>query len=136
MKKQLLSLSVLALFAGVAGNVAACTFSWHHYGDDSVYKRIKEQIGSVVTDDYCAKYNKGYEIVVITNNYMSDRESIGHASVGLRKRGTKDVPIARMSGYRSEKGNFVVSKSYDLATQAAIENLMDLMSDLDGYKPK
>lgn len=136
MKKHTLSLAISALLLAVAGNAAACTFSWRHFGDDAVDKRIKEQIGAAVTDAYCSKYGKSAEIVVITDNYTTSTTALGHATVGLRKKGSDKMVRTRRSSFRLKDGNFVVAVGYDLAAQAAIDAVMDLMSDLDAYKPE
>lgn len=73
---------------------SACTFTYSHYGDDSIKKRIDKVIGPKVTAEYCNKYNKNYQIVLITHSYMNTERSIAHAIVGLRKRGTKDFPTS------------------------------------------
>lgn len=127
MKKLLLASAFLALsLTNVAAT--ACTFNWQHYGNDEVYKRIKTQIGSAVTDEFCNKYNKNYEIFIMTNAYTNTQLSLGHATVGLRKRGDKGVPTERRSSYQSESGNFVIAKGYELAAGAALDTLKDIMS--------
>jgi hypothetical protein len=74
-----------------------------------------------VTDEYCKKYNDKYEIFIATSFYMNKDESLGHAIVGLRKRGTDNYPSKSMSAYRRKAGNFAIGLSYDLATTAALE---------------
>lgn len=134
MKKWLIGASLVSLLA-FSGTAAACTFSWQHYGDPETFKRIEKSIGSVITNEYCKRFNSKYEIVIITDAYTNGNESLGNASVGFRKRGSTNVPVTRWSGYQSEKGNFVVGKGYDLAAAVAVNNVRDVMSALDKFIP-
>lgn len=135
MKKKLLGSTLIALSL-LSSTAFGCTFSWQHYGNPQVFKRLESQIGRAVTDEYCNKYNSHYEIVVISDTYTNNQETLANVSIGFRKRGSNEVPVKRWSGYRSQKGNFVIAKAYDLAAAIATDNLMDVMSALDDYIPK
>lgn len=134
MKKFLLA-SVFLTFSLTNVAAAACTFHWQHYGNDEVYKRIKAQIAEVVTTQYCEQFNKKYEIFIMTSAYTNSQASLGHASVGLRKRGDQGVPAKTRGSYQSEAGNFVIAKSYDLAASTALDTLKDIMSAPAQYAP-
>lgn len=112
---------------------ADCTFNWHHYGAVQVYKLLNAGIGAKVTDEYCKNYNKTHEIVVITDSYASPNRTLAHVSVGLRKKGSKEMISKRYSAYKFEDGNFVVAKSYEMAAALALDTVMDVMSDLGTY---
>jgi hypothetical protein len=101
-----------------------------------VHERIAKKIGEVVTDEYCNKYNKKYEIVFFTDAYTNETRSLAHVAVGIRLRKTQNTPVNRRTAYSFKDGNYVIAKAYDLAAEKAIDNLMDIMSALDEYVPK
>lgn len=121
------------VFLALSASASACTFSWHHYGADQTYKRLQGSIGKSVTDEYCNKYNKTHEIVVITDSYVNEKRTLAHVIVGLRKRGENNMPAKRFSSYNFEDGNFVVGKGYELAAALAVDTVKDVMSDMDHY---
>ncbi|MGV3468130.1 hypothetical protein [Limnobacter sp.] len=122
--------------AFVIGNAnAGCKFSWHHYGDESIKERIGKKIGAEVTDAFC-KYAKKYEIVIMTSNFTNQTLALGHATVGLRKKGTDIVPLVRMTSYRSADGNYVMAYGYELASNAAIDGVIEVMADLPRFVPE
>lgn len=124
------------IFMVVSGASFGCTFHWHDYGDTEIHKRITNKIGEHVSDEWCKKYNDKYELFIITDHFNDSSASLGVGSVGIRKIGSNSTPINRQSGYRYEQGNYVVGESYNLASQATIDALDDLMSALDSYIPK
>lgn len=129
--KKALAVFGLAIIGMIPGTILACTFNYKVYADSSINKRIDAEIGSKVTDEYCRKYNKNYQIVIIAQAYMNESGSLGHSIVGLRKRGTDSVPANSRAGYRYKSGNFAISTSYDLAALSALDNLVDVMADLE-----
>lgn len=131
MKKQFAAIT-LAVLSTVPASAFACSFNYSIYAAESISKRITAQIGKYVTNEYCQKYNKEYQIVIIAQGYMTETLSVGHSIVGLRKRGSNVYPANARSGFRSKEGNHAVSVSFDLAAQTAMDNLIDVMSDMDG----
>jgi hypothetical protein len=122
-----------SLFTLSGAATAGCQFSYRHYGEPQTFKLIEKGIGSKVTDQYCVKYSKTHEIVLISNEYVNTKGTMAHASVGLRKRGSKELPSMRRSAYQYEEGNFVVAKGYEMGAKVSLDTLMDVMSDLDTY---
>lgn len=133
-------LRIAALFMalqGLAASANACTFSWYSYGDDGIKSRVAQKIGDVVSDRYCKVFNKDYEIVVIFDAYATSTMSLGHATAAIRKRGSKELPAKRMSAYRSDTGNFTHAYAKELAANATIDALTEIMDDIDAYaRPK
>ncbi len=126
----------LIVFTSLSGSAWGCTFSFHVYGPTPVNERIAKKIGEVVTDEYCNKYNKKYEIVFFTDVYTNETRSLAHVAVGIRSRKTEDIPANRRTAYSFKDGNYVIAKAYDLAAEQAIDSLMDVMSTLKEYVPK
>lgn len=127
------SLMLGAALASLVTSAGACTFSWQHYGDEQVFKKLQQGIGAKVTDRYCQTYNKTHQIVIWTDAYNNPQRTLAHVAVGLRKRGTKDIIANSFTAYRFEDGNFVVGRKYEMAAALALDTLMDVMSDLDSY---
>jgi hypothetical protein len=133
MKKEMIAAIGVALITTCGAATAGCKFEWTHYGPDQINKLIGQSIGAKVTDNFCARYNKTHEIVIISDAYSGPNRTLGHVAVALRKRGVEDVPTKRHTAYKFEEGNFVVGKSYELAAALALDTVMDVMSDLDSY---
>lgn len=91
MKKQFAAIT-LAVLSAVPASAFACSFNYSIYAAESISKRISAQIGKYVTNEYCQKYNKEYQIVIIAQGYMTETLSVGHSIVGLRKRGSNVYP--------------------------------------------
>ncbi|MDT3669920.1 MAG: hypothetical protein ROZ37_06275 [Aromatoleum sp.] len=125
--------TVLTILAFSGPAFGECTFNWEHYGPTQTYNRIEKDIGSKVTEQYCNKYNKTHQLVVITDAYVNSSRTLVHVAVALRKRGSKEVPVKRFSAYKFEDGNFVIAKGYEMAASLALDTVMDVMSDLDSY---
>lgn len=119
-----------SLLPGIA---SACQFSYYVYSNKPVRERIDREIPQKVTDEFCKKYSKKYEIVIIADPYTSTTQSLGHAIVGFRKKGSKDVPANNRTAYQSQDGNYAISVSYDFAANAAMNSLTDAMSDISSY---
>ena len=124
----------MATVAGAA-EAQACTFQWHGYGENGIKERVSQKIGDIVTNRYCNLYNKGYEIVLIFDSYSNATQSVGHATAGIRKRGSQEVPSKRMSAYRSSNGNYTQAYAMDLAARSSIDALTEIMDDIDAYVP-
>ena len=131
MKKFIFSAFVAATMSPAIS--AACTFNFHVYGDSSIRDRIKVEIGNKITDEYCLKYNKKYEIVILVSSYASSNLALGHAVVGLRKKGTKDVPAKNHQGYWTKQGNHAIGVAHDMAASIALDYVADVMSDIPSY---
>jgi len=112
---------------------SACTFNYHVYGSSPIKERIDAKIAEKVTDEYCKKYNKEYQIVIITSAFTSSKQSLGYSIVGFRKRGTKDVPANSRSGYWVKDGNYAIGVAYDMAASIALDHIVDAMSDIPSY---
>lgn len=134
MKSYILLAATLTGLSATAS--AGCTFQWQHYGEPAVFKLIQNGIGEKVTDEYCARFNKQNEIVILTSEYTDNNRTLVHVVAGLRKRGSKDVPKYRRSGYQFEDGNFVIGKGYEMSAKLALDTVMDIMSSLDEFAPK
>jgi hypothetical protein len=132
MKKSTL-LAIGFSVCALATPALSCTFSWTHYGEVQTKKRLQADIGSKVTQDYCDRYNKTHELVLITDEFQNDKRTLVHVRVGLRKRGTDTYPRLNRSSYRFEDGNFVIAKKYTMAAALTLDVLMDVMSDLDSF---
>lgn len=132
MKRTILAAG-LALIAMCGTASAGCNFKWTHYGANQTYKLIDPKIGSKVPDAFCERLAKTHEIVIISDAFHSPTRTLAHVVVGLRKRGTNDVPKTRSTAYKFEDGNFVVGKSYDMAASLALDTVMDVMSDMDTH---
>ena len=133
MKKKMIAAIGLALITTCGAATAGCQFKWSHYGPDQINKLIAQSIGTKVTDNFCARFNKTHEIVIISDAYSGPKRTLAHVAVGLRKRGVEDMPTKRHTAYKFEDGNFVVGKSYELAAGLAVDTVMDVMSDMDSY---
>lgn len=111
----------------------ACEFTFQTYAAKPVKDRISKEIGKKVTDEWCKKYTKKYEIVIISSAYSITENSLGHSIVGFRKKGTKTTPGNHRSSYFVKSGNYAISVSYDLAAKTALDSLTDAMSDIQSY---
>jgi len=129
--KAVLAACAFFTFSGAA--FGECTFRWNHYGAEQTFARLEKSIGSKVTDQYCQRYNKTHEIVVVTHEYGDSQRTLAHVFVGLRLRNSKGYPAKNFSAYKFENGNFVVAKRYEMAADLALDTVMDVMSDLDSY---
>lgn len=126
---------LLGAFLSIAAvNASACTFSWQSYGDDAIRERLSTKIGSHVTDQYCNKYNKTHQIVVQYNAYTLRNMCVGHASVSIRKRDTKTMQVTTRSAVVTDTDCRTSGGANDLAAQASLNALDDLMSELDTWK--
>jgi hypothetical protein len=135
-QKTMKNSTLLAIGLACSALVApamACTFNYSHYGEPQVKKRIGTLIGAKVTNQYCEKYNKTHEIFILTNGYQNTTRTLVHVTVGLRKRDSEAFPDKRRSAYKFEDGNFVLSKQYEMSATLAMDMLMDVMSDLEGF---
>lgn len=132
MMKKIVASAIVAASLSPAISLA-CTFSYQVYGNTAIKERIDAEIGNKVTEEYCKKYNKEYQIVILTSAFTSSKQSLGYALVGLRKKGTKDVPANARSGYWARDGNYAIGVAYEMAAKTALENIVDVMSDIPSF---
>ena len=125
----------LCATAGISAAHAECNFRWHHYGDEGVRARIAEKIGAAIPDTFC-KYTNEYELVLITADFSNSKMSQGFATMGLRKRGSNEIPARRHNATRWETGNFTAAYAKDLTANAAIDAVTEVMDDIPAYLPK
>lgn len=112
-----------------------CSVHWQLNGDTEIFRRLQNSIGSHFTDEWCQKYNKKYELIIVADNFHSDTETLGYATVAIRPRGSDSLPFARHAAYYHEPGNYVIGESYDLAVKVTLEALDNVMSALPNYVP-
>lgn len=123
----------LTFFALSGPAVAGCKFSWHHYGEDSVYQKIAAQLGSKVTDEFCP-FAKDYEIVLQTNAYSMRNMCAGHALASIRKANTNTQQTQTFSALSTDTNCRTIGGAESLAVRAGLSAVEDLMSKLGDYK--
>lgn len=131
MGKFLFGIAV-ALFSMSAN--AGCQFSWHSYGDKAIHNAVERNIGRYVTDHYCNKFNARHEIVMTFDAYTLRNMCVGHASVSMRKRGTKTQQQRRFTQVVADTDCRSFDGARQLATEAALDGVKDLMINLNDYK--
>ncbi|WP_374580594.1 hypothetical protein [Pseudoduganella sp.] len=132
MRKYLLG----AALTLAAMNASACTFSWHTYGDNAIRSRMEDKIGAHVPEQYCKKFNKDHQIVVQFNAYTLSNMCVGHAIVSLRKRGTTTLQVNTRNSVITDTNCRTSGGANELAAQASLSALDDLMSELDTWTVK
>ncbi|XLZ70079.1 hypothetical protein ABT364_26685 [Massilia sp. SR12] len=125
-----------AILSVAALNANACTFSWHTYGDDAIREKLSAKIGAHVPDQYCNKFNKNHEIVLQYNAYILRNMCVAHAIASIRKRGTETLQAKTRSAVITDTECRTSGAANDLAVQASLNALDDLMSELDTWKVK
>lgn len=131
MKKTLIT---LALSSFLLGNANACNFDWSHYGDDNLRDMIASQIGYHITEEYCLKFNQKNELFVMFNAYPLNNMAAGHATVGIRKRGSKETPVRTYSHITTDIAGRTLGEAKTMALRATLYAIDDLMSELGTYK--
>lgn len=119
-----------------AMNASACTFTWHTYGDNAIRSRMEEKIGSHVPEQYCKKFNKDHQIVIQFNAYTLNNMCVGHAIASIRKRGTETLQVNTRNAVITDTNCRTSGGANELAAQASLNALDDLMSELDSWKVK
>ncbi|MBA5636428.1 hypothetical protein H3H37_05110 [Duganella sp. LX20W] len=131
MKKQIAALLISVLSMAHA---SACTFTWHHYGEESTRSLINPDIGSHVTDAYCAKFNAKNELFVQTSTYVMNNMAAGHAIVGIRPKGSNAHPIETFTMLSTDTNGRTSGDAQALAVRATLKAMDNLMSELQTYK--
>lgn len=132
MKKTLAVLALCMLFQGTAN--AGCRFSWYSYGDTTLRDLVDQQIGGHIPDAYCEMYADKYQIVVQFNAYTLSNMAAGHAIVGIRKKGSKVLPVENYSILSTDTKGRTAGAANNLAVDATLSALDNLMSELRSYK--
>lgn len=127
---------LLALVCACSFSTAAyagCKFNYTVMGSDAVKSRIDKQIGRHVSDAFC-KYASNYTIFIHAESYVLKEHVVGHALVGIRKtQGPKVVPSQIKSAVIVDKQNITMGNSYDIARDAAMNAMDEMMSDLPSH---
>jgi hypothetical protein len=127
-------LAFLAMSFAVAGNAHACQFSWYHYGEDSTRALIAQEIGSHVSDEYCARFNAKHQLFIQSTAYVLNNVVIGHSIVGIRPRGSKVHPAETFTMVSYDTAGRTSGDAQRLAVRATVRALDNLMSELKTYK--
>jgi hypothetical protein len=130
MKKMIAALAISAL---AVGNASACKFTWYHYGDESTKMLIGQDIGSHVTDEYCAKFNAKNELFVQSTAYTLSNMTAGHSIVGIRPRGSKTHPGDTYTMLSTDTNGRTSGEAQRLAVKATLKAIDNLMSELATY---
>ena len=113
---------------------AGCTFQWHTYGDNQIRDIVSQRIGSYVPDEYCKKFNKSHEIVIIFDAFTLRDMCVGYATVSLRKRGSETQQKSRNSAVTTNTNCRSMDGAYELAAQSSLDALKSLMANLSSIK--
>lgn len=124
MKKNLIAVSLFLLSI----NTHACTFSWAHYGSDSIRDIIKTSIASNISNKYCQKYNNANEIVIQYEGYVLKGLCVGYAAASIRKRGTKTLQVYNFNGVKTDTNCSTIGEADRLTAEAALDAIDNLMS--------
>lgn len=136
MQKNTVVLALLAAtLLGSGSALAGCRFSWHHYGDSAIRDRVAQSIGTHISDEYCAKFNAGHEIVLQFHSYqMKNSQCVGHAIAAIRKRNSDVLPVQNFSSVVTDGKCNTFGQANDLAAEASLSAVDNLMSELSTYK--
>lgn len=132
MRKALAVLITGMVLAGSAN--AACKVGWMLYGDPQLMPLIQPHVANHATDEYCAKFAERYELVLITNAYVQRDDVVGHAAVGIRKKGSRAVPVQRKSDLLTDRGVVTQAAANRAAVDATFAAVDELMRELHAYK--
>jgi len=128
------ALAFLAMSFAVAGNANACQFSWYHYGDDSTRALIAKEIGSHISNEYCARFNAKHQLFIQSTAYTLTNMGIGHAIVGIRPRDTRIHQTETFTMVSYDAAARTSGDAQRLAVRATLLALDNLMSELKTYK--
>lgn len=132
MKKTLAALALGCLLQANAN--AGCRFNWHHYGDNTIRDLVAEKIGAHVTNEYCTLFGDKFEIVIQFNAYTLPKMVAGHATVGIRKKGSKAVPAQTLTMLATDSDGRTSGAANNEAVRATLAAVDNLMSELRTYK--
>jgi hypothetical protein len=123
-------LLVAGLFTSSAWS--GCQFSWSHYGSNEIRNIVRKNIGSEIPDKFCP-YAKDYEVVIVFDSFMGSNGCTGYATAGLRKNKSKKMVIRRSSRTRYDTSCSTYEYSVELAADAAVQAVGDVMTSMDDH---